>query len=94
MMSPEFTIDLIFERFRARHVSVFKGRCQIQKLLMIQHQTDGGLIGLETKSHIIRNLHLKAKMLRSDLLLFQHLPLGWLEFLYTIFERFRLVLVF
>ena len=39
-------IDLIFERFRARHVSVFKGRCQIQKLLKIQRSTDHGMADL------------------------------------------------
>ena len=40
-------INLIFERFRARYVSVFKGSCQIQKVLTLQLSIDRGVAELD-----------------------------------------------
>jgi len=43
----QFNINLIFERFRARYISVFKGSCQIQKVLKIQLSIDRGVAELD-----------------------------------------------
>ena len=43
----QFNINLIFERFRARYISVFKGSCQIQKVLTVQLSIDRGVAELD-----------------------------------------------